>query len=141
VEANNELEGLFDDADRKGKPDMFSFPLFLMNDGNFPRDNASLNLYSEFYSFVNIPLPDEGHYEIYTTRHVLSLRIRHITAETFKYYRALALQSNGMGFFSEPVNIAGNIENGYGIFSVYNTNDLLLLDYERKFPFYVGPEY
>jgi hypothetical protein len=140
VEANNEMAGLFDKSDMDAKTGMFSFPLFLMNDGNFPRENASLHLYGEFYSSANMSLPGDD-FEFYTTRHVLSLRVRHITVETFRYYRSMALQNAGMDFFSEPVNIAGNIKNGYGIFSAYNSKEILLLDYKRYWIRRVEPEY
>jgi hypothetical protein len=36
------------------------------------------------------------------------------------------MQNNGMGFFSEPVNVVGNIHWGFGIFSVYNTKTIIL---------------
>jgi hypothetical protein len=47
-----------------------------------------------------------------------------------KYYRSLALQSTGTGFFTEPVNIIGNIENGYGGFMVHSVREFPLLDDE-----------
>ena len=144
IEYYNEVSGIFDDTDINS--DMYAFLLFLLNDNNFPRDHASLNLYSEFRPAWAIPsgmttsLSPYGNIGLISQQYVLSLRVRHITAETFRYYRSLALQNVGMGFFTEPVNIAGNIEGGFGVFSVYNSKDIILLDYERYLLRGVTPE-
>ena len=143
IEAYNAMNGILDEISRgsnSSTPDMYRFLLFPMNDNNFSRDN-SLNLYRSFQSsFIPFDLPSisipediespELVFELQTMRYELIMRIRHISTATFNYYRSLAMQNTGMGFFSEPVNIAGNIENGYGVFSVYNSKEIRLLDYD-----------
>ena len=128
VEAFNGMNGIFDEiggSSGKTIPDMYCFPLLLMNDNNFSREHSLLHVYSPFQPSGNPPGQD-----FVILRYVLNMRIRHLTAATYTYYRSLAMQNIGMGFFSEPVNVAGNIENGYGVFSVYNSKEVVLLDYE-----------
>jgi len=136
VEAFNGMNGMFDEigggsgSNSNSIPDMYRFFLLLMNDNNFSREHSSLNVYSPFQPSGNPNMNLTPGQVFVISRYVLNMRIRHITTATFNYYRSLAMQNTGMGFFSEPVNIAGNIENGYGVFSVYNSKEVSLLDYD-----------
>lgn len=109
----------------------YKFPILLMSDISFTLDNASLTLYKLTVNTNDLGeyYPPE-YYEKTVYHHSLSLRVRHITEATFRYYRSLALQSVGIDFFTEPVKIVGNIENGYGSFVVYSAADIHLLEYE-----------
>jgi hypothetical protein len=116
--------------------ELYGFPILLMSDVSFAKDNASLALYTQWYPNnddmpIHIPQMERFHHEII-------LRVRHITEATFQYYRSLVIQSNGMGFFTEPVNIVGNIENGYGSFTVFSATDIKLLGFKisSEMPYY-----
>ena len=107
---------------------MYRFPILLMSDMGFTDNNASLTLYKERVYTI-----DQGQYHPPENKRVvyhrkLTLRVRHITEATFRYYRSLAMQSVGMDFFTEPVNIVGNIENGYGGFTVFHAVDIPLFE-------------
>ena len=85
--------------------DMYGFRLLLMSDMSFLKENASLTLYKlQSDKFWGLYYPSEN---VYHKR--LFLRVRHITKASFRYYRSLLIQSEGIGFFTEPVNIEGNI--------------------------------
>ncbi len=58
--------------------------------------------------------------------------VKHVTSETFRYYRSLALLQKGIDFFTEPMNANSNLENGYGCFSVSSSIRVHLLD-DKKF--------
>jgi len=111
--------------------DTFFFPILLMSDISFTPNNASLTLlkYTERIKDFGENYPPE-YFERIVYHHSLSMRVRHITEATFNYYRSMTMQSAGMGFFTEPVNIIGNIENGYGCFNVFSAADIHLLEYE-----------
>lgn len=112
--------------------DLYRFPILLMSDLSFTNENASLTLYKTQSFFLPQNNPPGYEKEVY--QHKVTLRVQHITEATFKYYRSLALQNNGMGFFTEPVNIISNIENGYGGFMVFSAADIQLLEYQSNFP-------
>jgi len=118
------FEGQEIDIDVSSKNyDLYQFPILLMSDMGFTNDNSSLTLYKTLIHFR-----DDG-YNPPPYIKSITLRVRHITEATFKYYRSLLMQSLGMDFFTEPVNIIGNIENGYGGFMVYSAVDIQLLDF------------
>ncbi|MDR1338675.1 MAG: DUF4249 domain-containing protein [Prevotellaceae bacterium] len=56
--------------------------------------------------------------------------VAHLSANSYAHYRSISLQRAGMDFFSEPVSIVSNIENGYGCFSAINTVRYKLAEYE-----------
>jgi len=60
------------------------------------------------------------------------LRVQHFSESTFRYYRGQVLQRNRVGFFTEPVTITGNIENGYGHFAAINAVSIKLLEFEYE---------
>jgi len=126
VEINETQEINLDPASKNYE--LYMFQIMLMSDIAFTNDNASLALFKEWVYIRNrnsLLYPPTVVY-----KHTVNLRVRHITEATFRYYRSLALQSGGIGFFTEPVNIIGNIENGYGGFMVYSAVDIQLLEYE-----------
>jgi hypothetical protein len=75
---------------------------------------------------------DDPAYEKITTQQSLILRVRNITPATYQYYRTLSLQYTENMFNEQPVTIAGNIENGYGSFVVYNAAYITLLEWETS---------
>jgi hypothetical protein len=136
----SESQGL--DLDRETYA-IYGFSILLMTDMGFTHDNAMLQLFKKLDPSLFIEPRDEWYppeyYEKVVQQCTLTLRVRQITPATFNYYRSLALQGNGLGFFTEPVNIVGNIENGYGLFSVFNATDIELLDYKVISYRYIGP--
>jgi hypothetical protein len=119
--------------------DAYHFPVLLMSDLSFTNDNASLIAYKTvaFKGFSKDEIPAGSTPVIYN--YTLTLRVRHITEATFRYYRSLAQQNIGVDFFTEPVNITGNIENGYGGFTVFSAVDLQLLEYQ--YLYYIWEEH
>ena len=111
------------------------YPLY-MSDIIFPGKSASLTFYSPVERTTSDQWWDNPYYtepHVFVKilfHHTTILHIRHISAETFKYYRGQLLQNAGFGYYTEPVTIAGNVENGYGSFAVYNTTSIQLLEWE-----------
>jgi hypothetical protein len=106
--------------------DLSAFPFLLQSNLTFTKGNNKLIYYMMNvlgnYCSVGCLEANNPDYKKYTYYHTAFLfRVRSITTETFRYYRSLVLQSKRDGFFSEPVTIVGNIKNGYGCFSVFNT--------------------
>jgi hypothetical protein len=95
--------------------DVYLFKRMLLSDMSFANATGTLDLWisNTFYHKYPCDYPD---------RRVFSdILVSHLSTATFAHYRSLVLQSAGVGFFSEPVSIAGNIENGYGCFAAINT--------------------
>jgi hypothetical protein len=139
IQDNPEIEiyasQVFDsDFDFPTPVDIYGLPVLLMSDIGFTSENNSLMLYKSAihadYSFEDNPWYQPDMYNKYVQRLSITLRVRQITEATFKYYRSLVLQDSGTGVFFEPVTIAGNIENGYGGFTVSNAVEFQLVDYE-----------
>jgi hypothetical protein len=122
------------DFDLPEPVDLYGIPVLLMSDIGLTPDNASLTLYRDVERSESMdedaPWYQPGMFEKFVQRLTVTLRVKQITEATFRYYRSLVLQESGTGIFFEPVTIAGNIENGYGGFSVSNSVDFQLLDYE-----------
>lgn len=57
------------------------------------------------------------------------VKVSRISEGSYDYYKSLALQYAGLGFYAEPAYIPTNVKNGYGYFSVYNTQSMKILDY------------
>jgi hypothetical protein len=122
---------------------MFQFPILLMSDAGFTDNNASLTL----YKMLEMVIEQQPYFPPYfppnneqrTLSHcVLNLRVRQITEATYKYYHSLTLQlSIGIDYFVEPVNIVGNIENGYGGFTVFSSADFQLVTYDAYYDWYI----
>ncbi len=113
--------------------DIYVFIMMFLSDLNLSKRNGSFPLYVSAHTpqhYNDLYYKDNPNYEKVFFHSELFLRVKHITTATFNYYRSLALQYEGMGFFTEPVNIAGNIEDGYGEFSVFNSVNFKLLEYE-----------
>ncbi|MDR0714125.1 MAG: DUF4249 domain-containing protein [Bacteroidales bacterium] len=97
--------------------DVFIFDCILLSDMSFANTTGLVDLLTiPEISGWKTPLPCEN--PMLTTSLLL---VSHLSQETFAYYRSLVLQNNGVGFFTEPVSIVSNIENGYGCFSALNT--------------------
>ena len=119
---------------------LFGYLPFLMNDNTFSGKTASFTFHSwaevtctrklNINPNPNVPGPGPDQYELVYVKRSINLRVKHLPESTFKYYRSQALQRQRVGFFTEPVNVTGNIKNGYGYFSVYNSVSINLLEYE-----------
>ena len=75
---------------------------------------------------------DDPDYEKITIEHSLILRVRNITPATYSFFNSLSMQLQFAEnrFKEQPVTVVGNIEGGYGSFSVYNATYISLLDWE-----------
>ena len=117
---------------------LYLFDLMLISDISFAGKTANLDLFmpvNDLYMYYNRPqkdrIPDydpDRDGEVIVLHVDISLLVKHITKETFRHYRTLAFQNQGLGFFSEPVTVSTNIENGLGCFSVCNSHQVWLYD-------------
>lgn len=115
--------------------DLYSFGTLVLSDLTFS-EKAPLTFYTNSHSdyYMYNPNANKPDYEISSTGHyTIILRVKHIAPTTFRYYRSLTRQNAGVGFFTEPALIFGNIVNGYGEFSVYNEVTVTLLDWIYDF--------
>lgn len=87
-----------------GEADVFIFDRLLISDMSFPNATGSMEL------LVNAN--ETGNNGIY---------ISHLSPDAYKYYRSLAFQHGGIGFFTEPVSIASNFLEAKGCFAAMNT--------------------
>jgi hypothetical protein len=96
--------------------DAFVFRKMLLSDMSFANATGAINLLvdEEVFGVRQGVKPCGGGS---STRVTAYLCVAHITPTAYAYYRSLSLQRAGMGFFSEPVSIPSNIQNGYGCFS------------------------
>ena len=119
--------------DISSSTDLFLFSMLLLGDITFSLENVSRTFYTRALRTVyeqDPSLDDDPDFEMVTTSHTIYLRAKHITPATYRYYRGIRQQESINLLFSEPVNIVGNFEGGYGIFSVYNTTSIPLLEWE-----------
>jgi hypothetical protein len=106
-----------------GEVDAFLFNRMLLSDMSFANTTGTINLLidpgflKQGYYYNRYPDPECDN-PVLTT---VYLCVAHLTANSYAHYRSLSLQKAGMSFFSEPVSIVSNIENGYGCFSAINT--------------------
>ena len=112
--------------------DFYLFSMLLLGDITFSLENNSRTFYARTVHISNNQIDDDDHPDMkkVTTHHTLYLRAKHITPAIYRYYRSLRQQESQIALIGEPVNIVGNIEGGYGIFSVYNTTSIRLLEWE-----------
>lgn len=118
--------------------DLYLVDYLALTNQTFSGSNIHLPLYlpARTYRFwgLNAPLPDyslEEYGPEVRTNYRHDLLVRHISEDTYKHIRNMALQSKGIDFFTEPVTISGNIQNGYGYFSLSNTKRFNLLNFEK----------
>jgi hypothetical protein len=116
-----------------GEPDAFLFDRMLFSDMSFANTTGIINLLVDknavkpYYDKYPEPPCNKDRRELAT----VSLCIAHLTDDSYAHYRSVALQKAGMDFFSEPVPIVSNIENGYGCFSAINTVMVKIAEYEK----------
>ena len=135
-----------------GASDLFIFLENGMNRELVTTDHADLYLFSmlmasdfkgvarNYYAAVDQSLkkPDvddsqfenNPDFEKITTKHTLFLRVRNITPATYRYYQSLSMQYADKIFNEQPIPVVGNFEGAFGIFSVYGTTNLTLLEWE-----------
>ena len=137
VQDNPDVEAIGFLGDLGESYDLYLFDLMLISDISFSGKTANLDLFmpkNEMVPFYyqqkdRVPdyNPDRDGEEIVPNVDV-NLLVKHITKETFRHYRTLAMQNQGLGFFSEPVSVSTNIENGLGCFSLCNSRQILLYE-------------
>ncbi|MDR1156168.1 MAG: DUF4249 domain-containing protein [Bacteroidales bacterium] len=142
IQDNPDYEALGSSLGDGESYDLYMFNTLLISDITFRDGSATLELFSgfpdEWDEWNTFPeRPSNYTPEVYGDEVIYSYRttliVKHITDETFKHYRSLVLQGEGMGFFSEPVQIASNIQNGYGCFSLQNSCKIVLKEYRRYY--------
>ncbi|MDR1581727.1 MAG: DUF4249 domain-containing protein [Prevotellaceae bacterium] len=115
-----------------GEADAFVFDKMLFSDMSFANTTGTINL---LINKDNIKQNDPKYPEPACDKEqrllfTISLCVAHLTGDAYAHYRSIALQQAGVGFFSEPVSIISNIENGYGCFSAINTVQKKIVEYE-----------
>jgi len=114
--------------------DFYVFETFFMSDRTFSGKTAPLTFYSVAEKtsdpYMGPYFANDPAFEKIMRPRTTFLRIQHFSESTFRYYRGQALQRQRVGFFTEPVTITGNMENGYGHFAVINTITIPILEYE-----------
>jgi hypothetical protein len=112
--------------------DAFLFNKMLFSDMSFANTTGTINLLIDksYLNQYDDKYPEPPCDEEYRVLATISLCIAHLTENAYAHYRSIALQKAGMGFFSEPVSIVSNIENGYGCFSAINTVQIKIAEYE-----------
>lgn len=73
--------------------------------------------------------PNSNNLEIHM-KSKLSLIVKHVGNDTYKNYRSISLQQQGIGLFKEPTPIYSNIINGFGFFSLCSSSYIELLDFD-----------
>ena len=120
--------------------DAYRFALLIMSDMSFTNNHTSLTLYKDSTIFNTREEYQPAGYLHAIIHNVLILRVRQITEATYRYYRSLTQQSQGVDFYTEPYIITGNIENGYGGFTVSNAVNFQLLEYQTQYYYEAYPE-
>ncbi len=116
--------------------DLYMFGTLLISDITFRGRSTTLDLFTTLQDEWNTfpERPSDYNPAVYGPEVIfdnqVTLTVKHITAETFKHYRSLVLQDEGLGFFSEPVQITSNVKNGYGCFSLQNSRRIVLKEYK-----------
>lgn len=102
--------------------DVYLFERMLMSDMSFANATGTIDLLlQEWLVKASDPLPCDTASQQYEQRTSIDICISHLSAVTYEHHRSLALQRSEIGFFTEPVSIPSNIENGYGCFAAINT--------------------
>jgi len=111
------------------EPDAYIFSSMLISDLAFANTMLDLELLVDNSAFL--PERDyiyngQWHGDVYYPGNgsgckAMYLQVSHISPTAFDSYRSLLLHSEGVGFFTEPVSIASNVQGGYGCFTAVNT--------------------
>lgn len=109
--------------------DVYLFERMLLSDMSFSNTTGLIDLLLDINSVKrgkdSFAPPCE-----HPDMHILTeICISHLSAAAYAHYRSLVMQSGGIGFFTEPVSIVSNIENGYGCFSAINTVRSTIAEY------------
>lgn len=130
-----EVQGSFFDDTKTY--DLYCFDVLLLSDLTFSGKSAELELFTtaDLQNRVgqNQKITDYNpaiHGREVVINNQWEIKVGHITSEMFRHYRSLLLQEKGLGFFSEPVLIVSNVENGYGCFSLQNSRRIVLKEYK-----------
>jgi hypothetical protein len=115
------------DLEAEGVPiesffDVYLFDRMLMSDMSFANATGAADLLvqkSSFLGFWDHPFQcDSAFKKLFTC---VEICMSHLSPITYDHHRSLTLQREGVSFFTEPVSIASNVENGYGCFAAFNT--------------------
>jgi hypothetical protein len=136
-----EAQGILSDGESY---DMYTFDRMLFSNLTFANYSTNINLYIDAYTLTNqkYKIPEDiydpeihGKELLVSTTYYLILKS--LTTEAFKLHRSMALQREGLGFFSEPAIMQSNVTNGFGFFTACNTQRIELAKnytYEYYFP-------
>lgn len=113
------------DLEAEGLPmeslfDVYLFNRLLMSDMSFANTTGTVDLLVPTTSAWKPSQPTPCN-EASANFMYLEICMSHLSPITYDHHRSVALQREGVGFFTEPVFIASNIENGYGCFAAFNT--------------------
>jgi hypothetical protein len=142
LQDNPNMEARISLLDDMNNYDLFWFNALLLSDLTFSGKSVMLDLYGVFsYDYQDPSIrPERPDYynPVYHGPEIIVenkriLKVGHISADMFRHYRSLVLQENGLGFFTEPVMIVSNVENGYGCFSLLNSLTIVLNEYQTYF--------
>jgi hypothetical protein len=115
--------------------DAFIFDRMLLSDMSFANAAGILQLLiaSDEFEERDGKYPAPSCPEDERIRVTTDICVAHLSNESHAYYRSLSLQKAGMGFFTEPVPIISNVENGYGCFSAIHSVRKTIVRYEICF--------
>ena len=122
--------------------DLYLVSHIALTDQNFSENGIHLPLllpesYYRYHHFCQaIPDYDFNKYgpEVHAALRC-DLLVKCISKDAYIHFRDMILQNKGIDFFTEPVYLPGNIQNGYGCFSVSNTQRLNFFNTEAyKYP-------
>jgi hypothetical protein len=116
IQDNPDLEEAYFLGDEEAE--VYLFDCMLLSDMSFANTTGLIDLLVPFEVAGEQSSQSMCENPVHTVSYLL---LSHLSQGTFAYYRSLVLQYNGIGFFTEPVSIASNIENGYGCFAALNT--------------------
>ena len=110
--------------------ELYAFTPFLFDNLSFANTTKDIKFYlpypprDEYYRPANAELVQVKQY----------ITLKRLSEETYKYYRGICLQYQGLDFFhSEPVTLPSNIQNGYGCFSLSNSVNFTILEYSTYY--------
>jgi hypothetical protein len=120
IQDNPDLEG--EELFINTEPDVFLFNRMLVSDMSFANATGAIDLLlPEMYvkpTYLNLLCDTTSQPYVRISTEIC---ISHLSPITYEHHLSLALQRDEVGFFTEPVSIASNIENGVGCFAAFNT--------------------
>lgn len=141
LQDNPNMETRFSLLDEINNFDLYWFNTLLLSDLTFSGKSVALDLFTSTADTLDLAMrrqrPPDYQPALHGPEIIIEnkweMSVAHISTEMFMHYRSLVLQGNGMGFFSEPIMIVSNVENGFGCFSLRNTRRIVLKEYQSYY--------